>query len=402
MKRDSFIRRLLAAVLAAVMLLVLCCCKAPGNVAPDNNAAPENVMPDDPNTPEPAEPSGQQDPLDIIISGMTLREKICQMLIVPSDELAGLADETESPGFPAGGVVFTTEDMQTREQFAQLCAKAQVGSAIPLLMACTEEGGRVSRLMSALGSPYIGPMLSYRGKGAEKAFENARAIAQDMRSFGLNLDFSPVADVWSNPKNSVIGDRAYSTDHKEAAELVSAAVKGFHEGGIACTLKHFPGHGDTAEDSHKGTAVLNKTLDELRSQELLPFKAGIEAGADAVMIGHITLPAAAGNTDLPADVLPVTFSRRIVTDLLRGELGFEGVIITDALEMKAISDHYTPQQAAVLSVNAGVDMLLSPADTAAAVDALTEAVESGQIPESRINDSVRRILELKQKLGLVP
>ena len=239
---------------------------------------------------------------ETLLAGMSLREKLCQMLIVhPTDLSTGsktkaAADMAEAlAACPVGGIFFNGSNMTSREQITAMTSTLQdlaAGQGIPgLLTVCDEEGGRVARLMNHAGTRRIGPMLSYEDEGGITAFSNAETIAEDMLSCGFNLDFAPVADVWSNPKNTVIGDRAYSTDFELAAWLVKNAVYGFHSGGVACTLKHFPGHGDTAEDSHDGAAYLRKTLDELRCQEFLPFAAGIQAGADLVMVGHITAPA---------------------------------------------------------------------------------------------------------------
>lgn len=221
-----------------------------------------------------------------------------------------------------------------------------------------------------------------------------RTIGGYLRPYGFNLDFAPVADVNSNPQNPVIGKRAFSSDPKVAAAMVSAAVEGFHEAGMLCTLKHFPGHGDTGEDSHYGTATTNQTWEEMQAAALLPFEAGIAAGADVVMAAHITTPNAT------QDGLPASLSYTMLTERLRGELGFTGVICTDALEMKAISSHYAPADAAVAALNAGADILLMPADLCAAFEGVVQAVETGAVAEERLNESVRRILTLKEKAGL--
>lgn len=215
-----------------------------------------------------------------------------------------------------------------------------------------------------------------------------------LKTYGLNLDFAPVADVNTNPANTVIGNRAFSSDPAVAAQMVASAVQGFHDAGILCTLKHFPGHGDTAEDSHYGTASSTKTWAEMRETELKPFAAGIAAGADVVMTAHITTPNAT------QDGLPASLSYTMLTERLRGELGFTGVICTDSLSMQAIRDHYSAAEAAVTALNAGADLLLMPPDLPEAFDGVLEAVQNGTISEERLNESVRRILMLKQKAGL--
>ncbi len=236
-------------------------------------------------------------------------------------------------------------------------------------------------------------MYEYREEGPEGAERNAGTIAADLSACGFNMDLAPVADVWSNPDNTVIGDRAYSDDFEQTAELVAAAVRGFRENGVACTLKHFPGHGDTSGDSHNGSVYVYKTLEELRAQELIPFQAGIDAGADAVMMGHLII----------ADVEdePALFSYRLVTELLREEMGFAGVVMSDSLQMKAMTKHYDSGEIAVKAVKAGVDVLLCPEDLEEAADALIAAVESDEITQERLEESVRRILTLKYKCGLL-
>lgn len=336
-----------------------------------------------------------------IIDDMTLREKIYQMMIATPSQITGVTTViTADSGMqsalaqhPVGGLFYNTANMQSQEQIAAMLSDTQSYCEIPVLTMCDEEGGVVSRLMKTVGTTYVGSMLDYESQGTEIARQNAQTIALDMAKLGFNLDLAPVADVWSNPSNTVIAERAYSTDFNTAAMLIPSAVEGFHRGGVACTLKHFPGHGDTAEDSHYSTAIVNKSLDELRRNELLPFRAGIDAGADAVMMGHLTLP--------QIDEQPALFSYAIVTDLLRVEMGFQGVVMTDALEMAAITDSFTSDITAVKAVSAGVDMLLVPVDLTESVNALENAVKDGTITEERIDQSVTRILALKIRRGIL-
>ena len=281
---------------------------------------------------------------------------------------------------------------EAMEQTKAMLASVQSYSKIPLILTCDEEGGRVNRLMHTIGTTYVGPMLDYKDQGPDKAAENARTIAADLRGCGFNMDLAPVADVWSNRANTVIGDRAYSDDFDQAAQLVSAAVGGFHEGGVACTLKHFPGHGDTSADSHYGSVYVYKTLDELRGAELVPFRAGIEAGADAVMLGHLIM---AG-----IDEQPALFSHAVVTGLLREELGFEGVAITDDLAMGAVGSYAKEGSAAVLAVLAGNDMIVT-SDFARQIPQVVEAVNGGTIDKALIDRAVERVLGWKYDLGLL-
>ena len=341
------------------------------------------------------------DQYDRIISQMSLHEKICQMFIVTPEALTGFdvvtasGDTTRSclEQYPVGGLIYFSANLESMEQAKDMLSGAKkiqkdLG-CIPLFYAIDEEGGDVARCADALGTTSFDPMYLYKEMGTDTAYSNAKTIAGDILSVGFNLDFAPVADTWSNPANTVIGQRAYSDDFAETAELVAAAVRGFSEGGVYCSVKHFPGHGDTAEDSHYGTAVSAKTLDELEQNEYLAFKKGIEAGADMVMMGHITM--------ISVDQLPASVSKTMITDELRGKLGYDGVVITDSLAMGAVTEMYESGELAVKIVDAGADMLLMPQDMKAAVDALEKAVEDGIITEERINESIRRILILKSE-----
>lgn len=336
-----------------------------------------------------------------LLAGMTLREKVCQMMLVTPSALTGVSKVTSAgettraalEKYPVGGLDYNKSNMVSKQQVAQMLADVQSYSRIPLILTCDEEGGRVARLMNTIGTTWVDAMLDYKDDGPEVARSNALTIAQDMSALGFNMDLAPVADVWSNPENTVIGDRAYSDDFDQAVSLLPSAVAGFQEGGVACVIKHFPGHGDSSADSHYGSVYIYKTLDQLRAQELRPFQAAIDAGADAVMMGHLIVQ------DVSEE--PAVFSYEMVTELLREEMGFQGVVMTDALNMKAISDHYTNAQVAVMAVQAGVDMLLCPMDLDGAIEALVSAVESGEIEESRIDESVLRILQLKENRGIL-
>lgn len=368
-------------------------------LTPEPVPAPE---PEPDLTPEPEpEPEPEPDPAEQILAEMSLREKICQLFIVSPESITGVAKATAAgettrealETYPVCGFLYDKKNMVSQEQLRTMLTNTQSFVRIPLLFTCDEEGGRANRLMGSVGTTWFGPMLRYKDQGSEVARENARTIGADMAACCFNMNLAPVADVWSNPDNKVIGNRAYSDSFQQAAELVAAAVEGFHAGGVACTLKHFPGHGDTSADSHYGSVYVHKTLDELRQAELLPFQAGIDAGADAVMMGHLILD--------QVDEQPALFSYRLVTELLREEMGFDGVVITDSLEMQAMTDFYGSGEIAVSAVAAGVDILLCPMDLDASIEALTQAVEEGTITVERLDESVLRILHLKQARGML-
>lgn len=339
--------------------------------------------------------------VDETLAGMTLHEKVCQMMFVTPEELtgedgvtvAGDATRQALEDYPVGGIVYFAKNLESQDQVKEMIDNSQKYSSIGLFVATDEEGGVVNRLMDTVGTTYIGSMYYYKDDGDETAYENAYTIANDMSALGFNLDFAPVADVWSNPDNTVIGERAYSDDYAQAAELVGNAVKGFNDGGVMCTLKHFPGHGDTAEDSHYSSAYVHRTKEEIMADEMQPFRSGIEAGAEFVMVGHLIVP--------DIDEVPATLSYKIATGILRDELKFEGVAITDSFEMESIADNYSVDDAVVMSVKAGMDMILQPKDMASAVNSIEQAVADGELSEDRIDESVRRILTLKESRGLL-
>ena len=334
----------------------------------------------------------RKDAAQTLLDGMTTHEKICQLLIVHPEALTGggtvtgMTDELAAAlwDYPVGGLLLSAGNMTSGEQLAALTAALSNGCKTAPLISVDEEGGRVARLMNTVGTTKLGSMYSYRAQGTQGA--------HDIAAYGFNTDFAPVADVWTNKRSNAIGDRAYSDDYDETAELVAAAVKGFHDGGVICCLKHFPGHGSTKTDSHDGAATVDKTLPQLRQEDLKPFMSGIAAGADMVMVGHLTVPT--------MDDAPASVSRKIVTNLLRYDLGFRGVIVTDGLQMQALAQ-YTDGEKAVLALAAGNDMLLEISDVPGAVAAIEKALADGTLSRAALDESVLRILQLKLAHGIV-
>lgn len=354
-----------------------------------------------------------------LLAEMTLREKVGQLFLVRPDALdpalsqqtiddadvSGVTEVSETMAafleeYPVGGVVLFGKNITDEVQLRGLIAGLQQSSPVPLLIGIDEEGGVVARLANSPGFdlPQYESAAAVGAQGTDAVRAMSAKIGTYLAGYGINLDFAPVADVNTNPDNPVIGTRAFSSDPQEAADCVNAAVEGFSRAGVLCCLKHFPGHGDTAGDSHDGTVYTEKTMEELRACEFLPFEAGIRAGAPLVMVGHIAAPNAVEGEESD---LPATFSRVLITDVLRDELGFAGVVLTDSLAMGAITETYTPGEAAVLALQAGADLLLMPAGLAQAYDGVLAAVEDGRLTEECIDESVARILALKQQAGLL-
>lgn len=422
-KRTIF-ERVLIMVLVAV--LAVQCATYQNLMAlanPVDPTVPTETKPVEPETtaPKETEPKEEEpiDPIDpyrnhakTILADMTLEEKIWQMFIVDIDNLTG-ANPTKKSGpkteeaikkKPVGGVIYFADNLEDRTQTDAMIRNLQSYASIELFIGVDEEGGTkrnggVTRLggRSDFGVTDFGLMYNVgETKDITKAHKVGETLGMQLRELGFNLDFAPVADVWTNPDNTVIGKRAFSTDPDNAASMVRNCVGGFEKANLLCTLKHFPGHGDTKADSHKGSVYSEKTLEELWECELRPFRAGIDAGAPLVMMGHITLPNVEG-----AEEVPATLSKAIVTDLLRNEMGFQGLVVTDAMNMGAITDHYGSGDAAVLAIQAGVDLILMPADLDQAFQGIRKAVENGDLSEERIDESVLRILETKLRYNII-
>ncbi|MBR6113959.1 MAG: glycoside hydrolase family 3 protein [Oscillospiraceae bacterium] len=390
------LRRSILCVLLSAALLAGCTVR-PQPAAPPVPAA----------TPSPAptlEPS--QTDIEELMDNMTLEEKVGQLFIVRPEALdpgvpEGVTAMSETVGnmlvrCPVGGVVLFERNITDPAQLRALIAALQAASKTPLFIGADEEGGAVSRLAAtgSLGLPRFPDAASIGQAGEESAGEMGRTIGGYMSDYGVNMDFAPVADVRTNPNNTVIGRRAFSDDPLTAARMAGAMAAGLRENGVIPVYKHFPGHGDTAEDSHLGLAVCTKTEQELRACEWLPYMANDLRGC-AVMVGHIALPQITG------DMLPASLSAAAVTGLLRGELGFDGLVVTDSLVMGGITNTWSSDEAALMALRAGCDMLLIPESLLQAYSAVVNAVRSGALPESRIDESVRRILTYKAAAGLL-
>ena len=296
--------------------------------------------------------------------------------------------------YPAGGIILFAHNIKDEPQLAAFMEDLRAFNGDPLFY-IDEEGGRVARIgnnenFQVEKFPAMGEIG--RSGDTKNALRAGKVIGGYLRHYGFDVDLAPVADVNTNPKNPVIGSRAFSDDPKVAADMVTAFLKGLDEAGVAGCVKHFPGHGDTQTDSHYGYAQTGKTWEEMLSCEMVTFKAAIKAGVPMIMTAHIGTPGVSGD-ELPATVNPV-----ILTDKLRNELGYKGVIITDGMAMGAITRQYNSAEAAILSLQAGADIILGPKDFIEAFDAVLGAVENGTLSEERINESVRRVLTLKASL----
>lgn len=365
--------------------------------------ADEEVIPTPEPTPEIPEvveltPEQKLDELvDAAIEVMPLEAKVAGLFIVTPEALTGVSTVVRAGDgtrdaltrYPVGGLIYFKKNIQSESQIATMLENTEAYMTYPLFLAVDEEGGSVARLADAgVGTKVDSAKVIGESGDADNAYMAAQTIGGDLSRAGFNLDFAPVADL-ANVDNSAIKTRSYGGDAEAVAGYVSAAVWAFSEQGITCCLKHFPGIGSTTQDTHTGLASTNRTAEQFRAEEFTVFQAGIEAGAGMVMVGHISAP------ELTGDNVPCTFSETVVTGILRNELGFQGVIITDAMNMKAVSDYYGSDEAAIQALRAGCDMVLMPEDFEMAYNGVLQAVRDGVISEERIDDSLRRIYRIK-------
>lgn len=365
--------------------------------------------------------------MDKILQKLSLREKIGQMLMfdfrkwqnsdedkqsnyyVMSEEVRGMIRKHK-----LGNVILFAENFENVEQVTRLNAEfqASVENGIPMLIGVDQEGGRVVRMSHGCSLP--GNMALAASGNEENAYTAGLITGKELAAVGINVDFAPSVDINNNPNNPVINVRSYSSDQYVTARYGTAAAKGLQAAGVAATAKHFPGHGNTNVDSHTGLPAIYSTYEELMSFEVVPFADAIKNGCMMIMSGHIQFPniekaSVVSKQDKKEMTLPATLSKVFLTDILRTELGFEGVLITDSMQMQAVSSHVGSDLANILAINAGVDILLmctslrslkDDAKLGALIDNIVNAVEDGRIPMARIDESVSRILNLKKALGL--
>ena len=376
-------KKIPAMILAGCMTLSLAAC---GGEATTENAPKK--------TPEEIKTEHIQD----IIDDMGAAEKAGQLIMADfrtnadGTGMTVLSDEAKKAmeEYHIGGVILFAENLDTKEQTQKLTADLQKAADHGLFIGIDEEGGLVSRLKKSNIEHETFP----DAVEMEDAAYAGKTIGTELAELGINVDFAPVADVNTNPDNPVIGTRAFSSDPQAAASKVAEFITAIEETGVSACAKHFPGHGDTAMDSHLGETFVEHDMERLRSVEFIPFEQAITAGTDFIMAGHIKTPNAT------TDGMPATLSSEML-GILRNELNFKGIIITDAMNMGAIAEAYGSGESAVMAVRAGVDMVLMPADLAEAAEALTEAIENGSVSEERVNDALWHILTLKYDKGIL-
>ena len=339
-----------------------------------------------------------------ILEQMTLGEKVCQMFLVTPETLTGFQTVTAAGNitlgaleqYPVGGLIYFStnlvDDEQTNTMLKNTTVYARENHDIPIFLAVDEEGGRVARIGS---NPKFSvekvPCMKEIGDSGDlsKAYDVGDTIGAYLSELGFNLDFAPDADVLTNPSNTVIGDRSFGTDAACVSNMMLEVADGLLDNGVIPCVKHFPGHGSTAGDTHQGYAYTDTTLDELKQSELIPFENAIQNNAAFIMAAHISAPRVTG------DDTPASLSKTMITDILRGQMGYDGIVVTDAMNMGAVTEQYTSAQAAVKALQAGADLVLMPEDFQEAYQGVLDAVKDGTLTEQRINESVTRIVKVK-------
>ncbi|MBR4672611.1 MAG: beta-N-acetylhexosaminidase [Bacilli bacterium] len=327
------------------------------------------------------------------LNKMTLDEKIGQMMIVfyHSTSMDNTLKKSLEEVQPGGFILFA-DNITNYENTLKFIKDVKSTAKIPMFMSIDEEGGNVQRLyyLKEDDITYIPYMQEVGNKNDLELTKNVgKVLAEELRVFGINMDFAPVIDVYSNPNNTVIGKRAFGSDKELVAKHGMALANGLEENGVIPVYKHFPGHGNTAVDSHFALPVVDKTKEELLDLDLYPFKEVIKNGAKIIMIGHLAVPSITG------DNTPASLSKKLITNFLKEELGYNGLVITDALNMGALTNYYSSDEICAKAVEAGVDILLMPTASRKCLASVKSAIAKGDIDEERIDESVRKILKLK-------
>ena len=342
-----------------------------------------------------------------IVNNMTLEEKVGQIFMVAPeavDKDGGSTTvfteniEKEIEKYNLGGYILFASNIENPTQTQELINGLKKSSKIQPFVGVDEEGGRVARIgkNSAMGVEKIEPMAQVgKSQNYERANEIGTTIGKYIKNLGFNLDFAPDTDVLTDSNNTEIGDRSFGNDPEVVGKMATEVVKGLQSENISTVLKHFPGHGGSIGNSHQGFSLSNRTEEELKKCEIVPFKTAIENGAGCVMFAHMSLPNVTG------DNIPATLSKKVVTDMLKTELNFKGVVFSDSMSMGAITENYGTGDACVKAVEAGIDMVLMPENLDEAYNAVLEAVKNGKISQERLDDAVSRIIKAKIQRGII-
>lgn len=352
---------------------------------------------------ESTEPEEDKDYLGEVVESsiaeMPLEDKVAGLFIITPESLTAMETVTRAGDttrekldeYRVGGLIYFSKNILDADQLTEMLQNTRSWSRYSIFLGVDEEGGSVSRVAEKGLAEKVSSMAEIGAAGDTAAAQEAGAlIGNYLSGYGFNVDFAPVADVTAEG-NTTIGDRSFGSDPNVVAPMVSAMVEGIQSTGVSACMKHFPGLGDTTADTHEGMASSEKTLEDFAATDFPVYQAGIAAGVDMIMVSHLSAPNVTG------DNTPASVSEKMITEILRGQLGYQGVVITDSMSMTAITDYYTSDQAAVMALQAGADMILMPEDFESAYNGVLEAVNNGTLSEERINESLRRIFRVKKK-----
>lgn len=371
----------------------------PEVVVEEVEPTPEVVVEEEP-TPTPEEIS-KEDLLDELVEGiiadMTLEDKVAGLFIVTPEKLTGQGGVTKAGDgtktaleqYPVGGIIYAKGNIKSADQFKEMLDNTNSYAKYPLFIAVEEEGGKESGIASALKLEGIASAKELGAGDSTGVYNAYNQMGTYLYENGINLTFAPNADVLADENNKFIGDRSFGTDANTVADMVVMANNGLKDAGVTACIKHFPGQGYADGDAHNTMASTDNSMEHMKISELVPFEKAIANDVSMIMIGHFAAP------ELTGDNMPCSMSKEVITDLLRVEMGYNGVIISDAMNVPVISEYYTSDEIAIKAIKAGSDMILMPEDFKLAHEAVVNAVNEGTIDEQRINDSLKRIYKIK-------
>lgn len=366
-------------------------------LAEEESLATPEPTPEVPVVTEPTPEEKLDELVNAKVEAMSLEEKVAGIFIVTPEAITGASTVVQAGDgtrqaleqYPVGGLIYFKQNIQSEEQLKEMLENTASYAKYPLFLGVDEEGGSVARVASSGIGPETDSAADIGATGStENAYQAGVSIGSTLAGLGFNLDFAPVADI-ANVEGSIMADRSYGADAVSVSGFVTSMASGLEEQGVTACLKHFPGIGSTTGDTHDGMVSTDRSAEQFWGEELTVFQAGIDAGANMIMVSHMSAPSLTGDNE------PGIFSKMLVTDILRDQMHYEGVVITDALNMSAISEYNTAEEAAVRAVLAGCDMLLMPEDFEQAYEGVLKAVQNGNIAEERINDSLKRIYRIK-------
>lgn len=403
----SFIKKWRLVVAAILVTFTLGTVSACSSATDAPKAKPEKSTPDP--TASTLTKNTDPDPAASLVAKMSLEDKVAQMFMVTPEALSKFNGSVVASGEqtkqaftkrPVGGVIYNSANLQSPEQVKSMLSNLQKYSkdrvGIPVFIAVDEEGGTVARVSGSKSmgiKPYPNMSEVGAGKDSNRALQIGVEMGKYLADLGFNIDFAPDADVLTNPQNDLLKYRAFGSDPHTVTTMTAAFTKGLQTSGVLATYKHFPGHGSTSADSHKGITVSQQDAIGLEQVDLVPFKDAVSKDVKLIMVSHVCFPKAFG------DNTPASLSKKVVTGWAREKLRYQGILITDAMSMGAISDNYQPSEAAVKAIQAGIDIVLDPKDFDAAYQGVLAAVKSGKISQEQVNQAVTRIVATKLELN---